>query len=253
MQLKKVAKPTDFPDAAPSPSHSTNSAAEGEAPAASEEPKEESKEEVKVDKKDDNLLDVDQAERERAGSVCSMDEGEGEGEAEGKAQDKKKKKKGSKLPFGSGGLKVKSGKKKDKSPTASPVPERKFEGSVENLVDGGEEAEPEAKPEATEEGVKVFGVLERKLKKGLGGHKKVKLAAKVKHTTLILGGKDDLELANCSVEATEGGFELMHPQHRAGLQFKVEGGEEEKQKWVEALKEAIQEATPPEDKKEEGM
>ena len=114
------------------------------------------------------------------------------------------------------------------------------------------EPTPSPTPATQEEGVKIFGALERKLRKGLGGHKKVKVAAKVQHTTLVLGGKDDLELAHCSVEAIESGFELTHPQHRSGIVFKVEGDEEEKAKWVEAIKEAIQEATP-EEEKEEGM
>lgn len=227
VQLKKVAKPTDFPANDSSPTHSTSSTLDRETG-------EESKEEGKGEAKDPGLLEVEPG-RERAASVTSMDEGEeAEAEAgeEGKTQDKKKKK--------NKRLKVKGGKKRDKSP----APERKFDGSTEILVDSVDVV--------AEEGVKIVGVLERKQKKGLGGYKKVKLAAKVKYTTLVLGGKDDLELAHCSVEANESGFELMHPQHRSGIVFKVEGTEEDKQKWVQVLKDAIEEATPPEDKKEGG-
>lgn len=242
VQLKKVAKPTDFPST--SRSRSSTPAVEGEEKAAAA--KDDSKDSVEKDGSMDTL-GVKDLEGDGASSVEEGVDAESDGEEEGKGRNKKKKK--SKLP-----AVFKNKKKREKSP----APERKHppaesteefaeSGSQQKEVGGSEEGEHEM-----EEGVKMFGILERKLKKGLGGHKKVKLAAKVHNTTLVLGGKNDLELANCSVEATELGFELTHPQHSSGITFKVEGSEEEKQKWVQVLKEVIAEATPPEDKKEEG-
>lgn len=241
-QLKKVAKPEDFPV---SPTHSVTSA-EGAGPTkTTEEPAKESAE------KDTDTLkpDPQDSEMERASSVASgldeidVDEGD---EEDGKEADKKKKK--SKRPFGSG-LKVKGFTKKREK---SPVPERKSYPAPEAAKESEDkQKDEEAEPE-TEEGVRISGTLERSKKKGLGGYKKVKVEAKVKNTTLILGGKEELDLSHCTVEETETGFELVHPQHRSGMTFKVEEGAEEKHKWVAVLKEAITEATPPEEEKEEG-
>ena len=167
-----------------------------------------------------------------------------EGEESKKSGDKKKKK--SKLPFG-----FKGKTKRDKSP----APERKAESAPEKKAELAAEEEAEQPKEEEEEvqladGVRICGVLERNKKKGIGGHKKVKIDAKVFHTALVLGEKEELELANCSLEETESGFDLTHPQHRSALVFKVDGPEDEKQRWVAILKEAIAEATPA---KEEGM
>lgn len=245
--LKKVAKPQDFPNKSPEPEPEPEPAKEE----AKEEVKEKVKEEVKEAAKEPETekLEVDGHE-EREGSLM------GEDGVLDDDEDKGKKKKNKKRGFG-GGLKVKALRKREKSP----VPERKNppaatpaeeEGEEPPTVENGEAKE--AEPEVLEEGVKIKGTLERR-KKGIGGTKKVRTEAKVHETTLVLEGKEDLPLANCSVEATDIGFDLTHPQHKSTMVFKVEGGEEERQKWVAVLKEAIAEATPAieeEKEKEEG-
>lgn len=242
VQLKRVSKPQDFPtNKSPTPEPEP----EPEPEEKQEPGKEDSQEKPKDDEAEMDKLEVD-GRSEREGSLASV---EGVLDAGGEEEEEKagKKKKKNKRGFGSG-LKVKGLKKRDKSPG----PERKHppaeeEGAEEPAATENGEKEPE--PEVL---VKIKGTLERR-KKGLGGTKKVKMEAKVHETTLILEGKDNLELANCSVETTDIGFDLTHPQHKSAMVFKVEGGQEEKMKWLAVLKEAIAEATPaaePEEEKE---
>lgn len=232
--LKKVAKPVDF--------------RRSSSPAGPEEEGKGEKDEGEVTKGDAtdsagpnmNSLAVDPP-SERASSVASMEDGleEGEMEESEKAGDKKKKK--SKLQFG-----FKGKKKRDKSPAP---PEKREELATEKDTEQQKTNEEEEEEVQLADGVKICGVLERNKKKGIG-HKKVKVDARVFHTTLVLGGgKEELDLANCTLEETEAGFELTHPQHRSALIFKVDGPEEEKQRWVAVMKDAIAEATP---EKEEG-
>lgn len=244
--LKKVAKPVDY--------------RHGSAP-PEEEVKEDEKKEgkegkakaevtngVTTDSAEPDTLEVHSS-RECTLSVVSTEDGldEAEGEESEKGSDKKKKK--GKLGFG-----FKGKRKRDKSPAPerSPVPEMKAapaEPAAEEEADQPNDEEEEEVQLA--EGVRICGVLERNKKKGIGGHKKVKIDAKVFHTKLILGGgKEELDLANSSLEETESGFDLTHPQRRSVMVFKVDGPEDEKQRWVAVLKEAIAEATPA--KEEEG-
>lgn len=258
VMLKKVIKPTDFPsqdkpppteegEKATANEEEGHKAAEGKGKKAAEA---KAAETSKGDATDSSAvaskdqLEVDPR-GERASSVMSMENGlDDEGEESEKGNDKKKKK--GKKGFGAG---VFSKKKRDKSPAR---PEKRAELSAGG---GEEQTEPQKLGEEKEEeeevqfaeGVKMCGVLERHKKKGIG-HKKTKIDAKVFHTSLILGGKEELSLARCAVEETESGFELTHPQHRSAMTFKVDGTDHEKQKWVEAMKAAIAEATPAKEK-----
>lgn len=251
VQLKKVAKPTDFPG---SPPHSPT----GEEKEEEEKKKEEEKKEEKkatADEKKKDTLEVS-GRKERASSIISSneeEEEEGEEEADGKSGKKKKK-----LKIG---IKVKKNLKKNKSPLLGRKnPSSEAAAEVEESQDNGEEKEKEeavptaaeAEVETTEEGVRMKGTLERKQKKGIGGTKKTKVEVKVRQTTVLFGDKEEIELVGYSVEETEGGFELTHPQHKLQT-FKVDGGDEEREKWLNAFREAIKEATPPEEEKEEGM
>lgn len=260
--LKKVAKPVDYRRTSVSPppeeekeekkdDQVEEKVEEGKDKAAEKEEKtgKTGKEEAKGDTTDSPTHDMDSLEvrpsRERAPSLTGTDDGLDEGEEPEKGGDKKKKK--SKLQFG-----FKGKKKRDKSPAPerkdkSPAPERKAEPAAE--VDAEQPKEEEEEEVQLADGVKICGVLERNKKKGIG-HKKVKIDAKVFHTALILGGKEELDLANCSLEETASGFDLTHPQHRSALVFKVDGPEDEKQRWVAVMKETIAEATPA--KEEEG-
>ena len=253
--LKKVAKPVDYRHSSSSPPPEDEKEEKEEKVEEKEEKKEDKAEDkteaTKRDSTDSPGHDKDTLEvrpsRERASSVGSTEEGPDEGEESEKGGDKKKKK--SKLAFG-----FKGKKKRDKSPAPerkdkSPAPERKAEPAAEEDAEQPKEGEEEEEEMQLAEGVKICGVLERK-KKGIG-HKKVKIDAKVFHTSLVLGGKEELDLANCSLEETASGFDLTHPQHRSALVFKVDGPEDEKQRWVTVMKEAIAEATPA--KEEEGM
>lgn len=247
--LKKVAKPVDY---------SRGGSAPPEEKDQEDEEKEEKEEKTKAEstkgdatdsaKPNADTLEVHPS-RERAPSVVSTEEGldEAEGEEAEKGGDKKKKK--GKLGFG-----FKGKRKRDKSPAPdrSLVPERKAAPAEPAAEEAAEQLKDEEEEEVQlAEGVKICGVLERNKKKGIGGYKKVKTDAKVFHTKLILGGgKEELDLANCSLEETESGFDLTHPQHRSVMVFKVDGPEDEKQRWVAMLKEAIAEATPA--KEEEG-
>jgi hypothetical protein len=247
VSLKKVTKPSDFRQSSAGAENEENEEGkveEKDKDGTAKEGKDkvaEKDEAPKVNGGVTELAAMDSLEvsnlRERASSVASSLDEVGEGE------ESEKKKKKSKLPFG-----FKGKKKRDKSP----APERRAEPPPEKSA---AEEEPEQQKEEEEEemqladGVRICGVLERTKKKGIGGHKKVKIDAKVFHTALVLGGKEELELANCTLEETDLGFDLTHPQHRSPLVFKVDGPEDEKQKWVAILKEVITEATPA---KEEG-
>lgn len=240
VMLKKVSKPVDYRRTSTSSPEPPNEEPEGGEKEGGKKGEAEATKDDVTDSGGMVTLEVD-ASRERAPSVTSTEDclDDIEGEESEKGGDKKKKK--SKLPFS-----FKNKKKRDKSP----APERK----LPPLEPAGEEAEPPQDPEEEEEvqladGVKICGVLERNKKKGLG-HKKVKIDAQVFHTMLILGGKEELDLANCSLEETGSGFDLTHPQHRSVMVFKVDGPEDEKQKWVAVLKETIAEATPAKEEEE---
>ena len=226
VSLKKVSKPTDFP-AVEAKESSPKLPAEVEESSK----KENIAESVSADKVERANLEVNNVKMDTL-SIASGVESFEEEEGNGKEIEKKKK---SKLGFSH---KMKGLIMREKSP----VPERIDPLHTDNhaMIDGcqvGAEAEKEL-----EEGVRMSGDLERMKKRGKK-HKSVKV--KVYATTMILGDKEELELANCSVETTDLGFDLTHPQHKTSFMFKVDGTDKDRQKWVTALRDAIREATAP--------
>lgn len=228
--LKRVAKPTDFPASADKDSDE-------------DKPKEEEKKVEGKDQKDniaaDNkvevmvTLDVADAAKERAGSIISGGE---ESNEEDEEEDKKKKKKGKKS--GGFGLKMKGFRRREKSPvperknrpvsaetTPPPDTEKKEEEDLDKQEESGAAEEAE-KVQEEEEGVRISGDL-GKMKKKMGLGKSAKhVHVKVCETTMMIGDKEELDLAKCSVDMTDIGFDLSHPHHKALLMFKVDGDEE---------------------------
>lgn len=256
--LKRVAKPTDFPASADTDAEDkSKEKEESEKKLQEEDSKSQANGNATGDKGEVSVtLDVTDGNRERASSIISGEESNDEDEEESKKKKKKTKK------SGGFGLKVKGFIKRDKSPvperknrppsaeSTSPPEAEKEEQEQEKQEEPAEEVQEEAEevPEE-EEGVRISGDLGR-LKKKIGLGKSAKqVHAKVKETTLMLGTKEELDLANCSVELTDIGFDLTHPLHKSPLMFKVDGDEEKRQKWVDALKEAIEKATPLEEEK----
>lgn len=126
--------------------------------------------------------------------------------------------------------------------------------SSQKESNGPESAEIEASEslecdpvEAVEEGVKISGKLEQKTKSAFKT-KYVPKDVKLKDTTLYIGDKESVDMTTgCSVVTTDFGFELSSQQKL--FTFKVAGGEEERQKWVDILNEVIQENTVQEERK----
>jgi len=252
--LKRVTKPTDFPASAEDSTVEKDK--EEEAQEEKNLKEKETKEEEK-DKEDSTVeatLEVSDATKEHAASVISGEESNDEEEDE-----KKKKKKSKKGGF----LKVKKKiRKRDKSPTPSrkqtspsvaESPVQPDSDKKEEELDKPDEQAAEVVEELQEEeeGVRISGILGR-LKKKMGLGKSAKqVNAKVCETTLMLGDKEELDLSKCTVETTDSGFDLTHPQHKSTIMFKVDGDAELKEKWVAAIREAIEKATPPEEEKRE--
>ena len=239
VQLKKVNKPSDFPS---SPTHKGNEEKTDDKKEATPAPEDNTKDAPPVKEKDSENLIVESGKKERPLSAASNEDTQ-DGEEEDEEEEKeagKKKKKGKGLFSGMKGLKKKSPlpERKHPPPPAVTNGEEAADQSEDQQKAEGEEVEPEK-----EEGVRLSGTLERKVKRGI--KKKIKMEVKVRETTLVMDGKEE-ELAHCSVEVTESGLEVVHPQLKS-IVFKVEGGEEQKLKWVSAIKEAIAEATPPEE------
>ena len=251
--LKRVAKPTDFP------ANAEDSGADKNEEEKSQEEKSEKQETKEEERGGDTTaaevtLEVSDARLDRASSAISGEESNGEEEED----DKKKKKKNKKS--GGLGLRVKGFMKRDKSPAPvrkqisppaeSPIPPESDKKEEEQ----DKPEEPAAKAEELqeeEEGIRMSGVLGRMKKKmGLGKSAK-QVNAKVCETTLLLGDKEELDLTKCTVEMTDSGFDLTQPQHKTPIMFKVDGDAELKEKWVAAIREAIEKATPQEEEKSE--
>lgn len=139
----------------------------------------------------------------------------------------------------------------------SPVPSRKDSSAAKEPDESAEtsidKTEPEAEaPEAPEvaveeeEGVRMSGKLEYKVKTRLSS-KFVSKDVKLKDTTLHIGDKDTVSMVGCTVHATDHGFELFSHTTQKNHTFKV--ADETKEKWVTSLQAAIDEVTP----KEEGI
>lgn len=232
--LKKVIKPTDFPaDATDNDDSIAKKPAETESNSKTTDVKltqpENKAEQVKLEVMDMKMDTL---------SIASGVESE---EEEGDGKEKKKK---SKRGFGH---KMKGLMKREKSP----APDKRHSLATDNHAmpdgadgdqDGEEKAEVEEAEEELEEGVRISGMLERIKKKGNKKHKSIQV--KVYDTTMILGGKEEVELAHCSVETTDLGFDLSRPQQKSAFMFKVDGEDKVRQKWVTALSDAIQKATP---------
>ena len=238
VELRKTRKPADFP---------------GEEKPSKEE--EGDKKDDQVDTKDDKVKEAKESLQEsnelkpepeaHHGSSLSLDS---TGSAEPDATPTKSGKKKNKLQ----GLFKKKRGKGDKSP----VPTRKEisataeePGSEPTPTENGKEedvevAEAEAEPEEVEEGVRVSGKLEHKVKARLTT-KFVPKDVKLKETTLYIGDKETLSMLGCTVQSTDSGFELFSHSTQKAYTFKVtEGGAELKEKWLTAIQAAIEEVTP---------
>ena len=252
VQLKKVAKPDDFPDP------DKNKIKE-------EEPKEEEEEkekpaapkELEVEKVAESAVQPSPKLRrkgkdnkgltpERPSSTVSEDsadvgaeEEEEEGEEEGgeKESGKKKRFKGFKRL---GDKLKKKPKGRDKSPSRAVEDEDEKNGGGSEVEEADKE---ETVPQELEEGVKISGTLERKVASKFKS-KWVKVNVKLKDNELLVGEKERIELAGYIVACTDIGFDVVHHAKQKQIRFKVEGGENGKERWVEAINAAIEESTP---------
>jgi hypothetical protein len=259
VQLKKVAKPSDFPD--------TEKGKEEE----QEPPKEQEKDELKpatpkeVDKvtsltpqpspqmrrkgKENGGLKTDRpsstVSEESATNEVAEEEEEGEGHDGGGGEKESSKKKGGKFK-GIKKLGGKLGKKKrkgrDKSPSRPMEDEEEKSGASE--TEEGEHKEEAGSTPEHEEGVKISGTLERKVTGRFKSSKWVKVSVKLKDNVLYIGDKEKVELAGYMVAASDVGFDMINHTTQKQIQFKIEEGENGKERWIEVLSAAIEECTP---------
>ena len=265
VQLKKVAKPSDFPD--------TEKNKEVEEP-----PQEQEKEELKpaapkeVEKATEKTSLTPQPspqlrrkekengglKAERPSSTVSEESAntepveeepaEEEGDEQGRGEKESGKKKGKFGRFkkiGKFGDKLNVKKKhksgRDKSP--SRAVEDEDEKSMASEGEEGDHKE-EISPPEQEEGVKISGMLERKVTSRFKS-KWVKVSVKLKDNVLHIGDKERVELAGYMVAASDAGFDVVNPNAtQKQIQFKMEEGENSKERWIEALNAAIEECTP---------
>lgn len=257
VQLKKVPKPSDFPD-------------KEKGKDEEEAPKEEEKEELKpaalekvAEKTSLTPEPSPQLRRkgkengglksERPSSTVSEESANTEApEEEEAAEDQdggekeSSKKKGKFGRFGKKlGGKLKHKKQKggrDKSPSRAMEEEDDKSGGSE--VEEGEQKEEVATPEH-EEGVKISGMLERKVTARFKSSKWVKVSVKLKDNVLYIGDKEKVELAGYMVAASDVGFDVVNHATQKQIQFRLEPeGENSKERWVEVLTAAIEECTP---------
>ena len=258
VQLKKVAKPSDFPDT--------------EKDKAKEE-EEQEKEELKpaapkeVEKVADKTSLAPQPspqlrrkgkengelKAERPSSTVSEESANTEAAEEEQAEEEEdggekesSKKKGKFRGFKKIGklgdkLKKKPRSGRDKSP--SRAVEDDDEKSVASEAEEGDHKEETSSPEH-EEGVKISGMLERKVTSRFKSTKWVKVSVKLKDNVLYIGDKERVELAGHMAAATDVGFDVVNHTTQKQIQFRIEEGENGKERWVEALSAAIEECTP---------
>ncbi len=261
VQLKKVAKPSDFPDTE-----------KGKEEEDEEPPKEQEKDELKpaapkeVDKvtsltpqpspqmrrkgKENGGLKSDRpsstVSEESATNEVAEEEEEGEGHDGGGGEKESSKKKGGKFK-GIKKLGGKLGKKKrkggrDKSPSRPMEDEEEKSGASE--TEEGEHKEEASSTPEHEEGVKISGTLEKKVTGRFKSSKWVKISVKLKDNVLYIGDKEKVELAGYMVAASDVGFDVVNHSTKKEIQFKTEEGENGKERWIEALNAAIEECTP---------
>ena len=242
VELRKTKKPADFPaeEGKPKLEDSTTTTIED-----SKTETLDSKTETLEDSKTETIESSNELKPEASGKRGSTISLDSTGSVEPDATPKTKKK--SKL----GGLLKKKRHGRDKSP-APPTKEiaatEELKKNDTSAVDG-EEVEPAVPEVVVEEGVKMSGKLEYKVKTRLS-HKFVSKDVKLKETTLYIGDKDTVMMLGCTVQGNDAGFEVFSHSTQKTHTFKVsEGGDEAKEKWVTTVQAAIDEVTPP---KEEG-
>ena len=225
-ELKKTAKPSDFPDLEKDSKDVTPQPPE---PTQPTEPSTADTPPVVLREKSDDANELKPERPTSAASVDSVDE-------PGNATPKHKRKAGNKLGFFKRKHRDKS-PRRDSSPPASVL--------VEPEASDGVESES---VEVVEEGVRISGKLEHKTKSALKTTKYVSKDVKLKETTLFIGDKENVSMLGCTVAATDTGFELFSHPLQKQFAFKVGEGEQGKEKWINVLNEAIAECAPEEGK-----
>lgn len=257
VQLKKVAKPSDFPDT--------------EKIKEEEPPKEEEKDELKpatpkevekvVEKtsltpqpspqmrrkgKENGGLKAERpsstVSEESANTEAAEEEGEDQDGGGGEKESSKKKGKFKGLKKLGGKLKKKPKSGRDKSPSR-PVEDEEEKSGASEVEEGDHKEEAGGSPEH-EEGVKISGMLEKKVSGRFKSTKWVKVSVKLKDNVLYVGDKEKVELAGYMVATSDVGFDVVDHATQKQIQFKTEEGENGKERWIEALSAAIEECTP---------
>ena len=262
VQLKKVAKPNDFPDP------EKGRAKEEEEPAKEEAaklatPKEVEKVAEKTSltpqpspqlrrkgKENGGVLKVERPSStvsEESANIEAADGEEGEDDREDqeggeKDTGKRKGKFGRFKKMGKLGNKLKKKQKggRDRSPSRPMEDEEEKSGGSE--VEEVDHKEESGSPEH-EEGVKISGMLERKVTSRFKT-KWVRVNVKLKDNVLFIGDKERVELAGHMVAASDVGFDVVDHATQKQIHFRMEGGENGKERWIEALNAAIEECTP---------
>ena len=258
VQLKKVTKPSDFPD--------TEKGKEEEPP-----PKEEEKDELKpatpkeVEKvgektsltpqpspqmrrkgKENGGLKTERpsstVSEESANTEAAEEEAEDQDGAGGEKESSKKKGKFKGLKKLGGKLKKKPKSGRDKSPSR-PMEDEEEKSGASEAEEGDHKEEGGSSPEH-EEGVKISGMLEKKVSGRFKSTKWVKVSVKLKDNVLYIGDKDKVDLAGYMVAASDVGFDVVDHATQKQIQFKTEEGENGKERWIEALSAAIEECNP---------
>lgn len=253
VQLKKVAKPSDFPD-----TEKDKAKDEEEEP-----PKEQENEKLKPKELTPQPSpQLRRKEKENGGlkaerpsstvseeSVNTEPAEEEQAEEEGEDQDggekesgKKKGKFGRFKKVGKLGDKLRKKNKSGRDKSPSRAVEDEDDKSMVSEGEEGDHKEETSTPEQ-EEGVKISGTLERKVTSRLRS-KWVKVSVKLKDYVLHIGDKERVELAGSTVAASEAGFDVVNNATQKRIHFRMEEGENGKERWIEALSAAIDECTP---------
>ena len=242
VQLKKVAKPSDFPDA-DKDKDKEEPAEEMEVTSPKEKDSLTPQPSPQLRKKENGTLNVERPSStvsEESFNAEAIEEEEEEMDDGGEKETKKKKGKKGRFNISKLGEKLKKKKGRDKSPSRAAEEEEEKSGGSE--VEEPDKEEADAPPEA-EEGVAISGVLERKVAARFKS-KWVKVEVKLKDNVLLIGDKERIELNGYLVSSTDVGFNIVHHATQKQIHFKTEGGEDGKEKWVESIEAAIKESTP---------
>ena len=260
VQLKKVAKPTDFPDSEKGNEKEEDVQEDQKEPVAPEEVGKETSHvfkrspPLKRRKKENGEVKTDRppstasGESENTEAADHEEEDEGEEDEGGEKESGKKKSKfqrfkkigqlGDKL---GGKLKKIQKSARDRSPSR-PVDKEEEKSVVSDAEEDdhpGENSSPEH-----EEGVKLAGVFERKVASKFKTHKWVKMNIKLKDNVLFVGDKEQVELTGYLVSTSDVGFDIVNHGLKKQIQFRLDEGENGREKWVEAINAAIEESTP---------